>query len=196
MRNFCYIGNMDVSKVLSGLEAHPDLWNENPDRLIGFNTVAEAEFDDIWVHMPISASKMSRDEVMANLAVLAHATKWHRAFYELELKTILYSLLSYVDGEAFGRIFISRLKPGKSIFPHADIDLEAFARFHVCLQNAPGAIFKCGDDVAEPKAGDVFWFDNNLVHSVENNSDIDRLTMVVDIVTPVKDTFLQRKWVV
>lgn len=194
MRNFYFIGKVDVAPVVEAIAAKPDLWNENPDRLIGFNMVQEAEFDDIWVHMTSSMQGMSRDEVMANLTGLSHGTKWHRAYFELPLKPLLYQLLSFVDGEAFGRVFISRLAPGKSIFPHKDVDLEAFTRFHIALENAPGAVFKCGDEVAQPDVGDVFWFDNQTEHSVENNSNANRLTMVVDVVTPHRSFFFDRQF--
>ncbi len=192
MRNFCFLGKMDVAPITEALESNADLWNVNPDRMIGFNMVGETQFDDIWIHMPPSVAAMDRADVMADYARLSHGTMWHPAYYKLPVKPILMELFSLVDGEAFGRVFISRMKPGATIFEHRDVDLEAFTRFHVALHNKSGAVFKCGGEEAEPAVGDFFWFDNSELHSVENNSNEDRLTMVVDIVTPHRQYFFNR----
>lgn len=184
MQNFYKIGKVDTTPIKAALTEKEYLWNQNPDRLMGFNLVEKAEFDDIWVHMPVSAVNMSRDEIMANLAVASHGTKWHKAYYDLPVKPILMHIFSHLDAEAFGRVFISRLMPGKNIFEHKDIDLDAFARFHVAIDNYPGAVFKCDGEDFTPETGDVFWFNNSKNHSVINNSEFPRLTMVVDLVTP------------
>ena len=190
MENFIKLGFVNVEPLVQELEKREDLWNEFPDRMIGFNLMGEADFDDIWIHMPTSATTMDRDEIMANLSKVSHATRWHRGYFELPVKKMLSELFFHVDAEAFGRVFISRLQPGKHIFPHVDQDLQAFSRFHVAIQSAPGQVFKCDQEEFTPEAGQVFWFNNNKMHSVENNSEFARLTMVVDLITPYTADFL------
>lgn len=189
MKNFVKLGFADVRPLAIELAHREDLWNEFPDRMIGFNLMGEADFDDIWIHMPTSATLMHRDEIMANLAKVSHATRWQRGYYVLPVKKMLSELFNHVDAEAYGRVFISRLQPGKHIFPHIDQDLQAFSRFHIAVQSAQGQVFKCGDEEFTPETGEVFWFNNNVTHSVENNSDSARLTMVVDLITPYSEHF-------
>jgi hypothetical protein len=58
-----------------------------------------------------------------------------------------------------------------------------YQRFHVALQSKDGQVFKCGDEEFTPETGLVYAVNNALEHSVENNSDIDRLTMIIDLRT-------------
>lgn len=195
MKNFVTVARCDVSKLVAELQEREDLWNRHPDRLIGFNMVEKAEFDDIWVHMPLSMTEVSREDIMTQLNSLSYNNLWRDAYFELPaLKSILYTLFARFDGESFGRVFISRLAPGKSIFPHEDQDLKAFCRFHVALQSAPGQVFECLDEKFTPETGEIFWFDNLSTHAVYNNSDQPRLTMVIDMITPWNNYFFGREF--
>lgn len=195
MKNFHVIGSCDTSNLLEQLRHREDLWNQHPDRLIGFNMMGDAEFDDIWVHMPISMSETTRDEIMAKVNTLPYNNLWKQAYFELPaIKPILYTLFARFDGESFGRVFISRLAPGKTIFPHEDQNLKPFARFHVALESAEGQVFECLDEKFTPKTGEIFWFDNQSTHAVYNDSDKPRLTMVIDMITPYQDYLFGRKF--
>jgi hypothetical protein len=194
VRNFHPIGTFDHHAVSRTLADKPELWNTNPDRVRAFNLVAPAAFDDIWIHMPDSTASMTRDQVMARLADLPHANRWHDAYWRLPVRPVLDGILSALHGEAFGRVFISRVPPGGAIFRHSDKDNLCFLRTHFSIESAPGQVFECGGEEFTPAPGQVFWFDHSLEHSVRNESDRDRITMVVDVVSPLLPELLRRPW--
>lgn len=107
-------------------------------------------------------------------------------FKELaEARPLVFNLMAFVQGERLGRVMINKLVPGGVIYPHADTPVHAkyWDRFHICLQSAPGSNFRCGDEWVNMKAGDIWWFNNEIEHEVINNSADDRIHMIVDIRT-------------
>jgi aspartyl/asparaginyl beta-hydroxylase (cupin superfamily) len=91
-----------------------------------------------------------------------------------------------VCADRIGRIIITKLSPGLKISLHQDMGApnNYYQRFHVAIQSDEGQVFKCGDEEFTPENGEVYAFNNSLEHGVENNSKIDRLTMIVDLRTP------------
>lgn len=102
-----------------------------------------------------------------------------------EARPLVFGLMSIVQGERLGRVIINKLRPGGRIFPHEDTPVHAkyWDRFHIVLQSAAGNMFRCADEQAQMKTGEVWWFNNALEHEVVNNSADDRIHMVVDIRT-------------
>jgi hypothetical protein len=198
MNNFKVLGKLPVKPLIKALAERDDLWNKHLDRQMGADMVSPGtKFDDIWVHMAQSVNEMSPDqkhEMMTKGPWINPANFWRQAYYELPIKDILMQAFHFLDGQAYGRVFMSRMKPGAKIFPHIDQDILHFARTHVALSEDKDQIFKCGDEVFSPKLGEIFWFDNSLLHSVENNSEIDRLTLVIDMQTPWHGYFKARSF--
>ena len=93
--------------------------------------------------------------------------------------------MARVEGERLGRVMVNKLRPGGRIYPHADTPAHAeyWDRYHVVLQSAPGANFRCGDEMVNMQAGGIYWFQNAIEHEVTNNSVDDRIHMIVDIRT-------------
>lgn len=102
-----------------------------------------------------------------------------------EARVLVYNLMAAVQGERLGRVMINKLNPGGVIFPHADtpVHAEYWDRFHIVLQSAPGSNFRAGDEWVHMKTGDIWWFNNRIEHEVVNNSDTERIHMIVDIRT-------------
>lgn len=85
-----------------------------------------------------------------------------------------------------GRAMITRLAPGKQIYAHADVlgrYANTYKRFHVPLQSSPGCIFCAGDEQVQMRPGEVWDFNAHAVHQVVNNSDSDRIHLIIDIRT-------------
>jgi hypothetical protein len=102
-----------------------------------------------------------------------------------EARKHVFDLMGFVSGERLGRVMINKLKPGGCIYPHADTPAHAeyWDRFHIVLQSQPGSNFRCGDEWVNMQAGEVWWFNNLLEHEVVNNSEDDRIHLIVDIRT-------------
>ncbi len=102
-----------------------------------------------------------------------------------EARKYIFDLMAAINGERLGRVMINKLKPGGIIYPHCDtpVHAEYWDRFHLVLKSQPGSNFRCGDEWVNMQTGDVWWFNNRLEHEVINNSDDDRIHMIIDIRT-------------
>lgn len=92
--------------------------------------------------------------------------------------------MANVKGEQLGRVVLTRLAPGKVIYPHADTvgAYSAFyRRFHVPIQSGPEVVFACGDERIAMDPGCLYWFDHSEVHTIENRGTEDRINLIVDV---------------
>lgn len=177
MKNFQLIASgVDVLPLLHALQLQPDLWNVHNLRTTHPQSPHQ-QVEDIWIRfneIPESIETVVDDKECVN----------YPAFYVLpQVRPIIFDLMRRVEGEQLGRVLITKLAPGKEITPHEDGGAPAtfYARYHCILQNFPGSIFRCGDEVVTMQPGSVWWFNNELTHSVVNNSADDRLTMICDV---------------
>lgn len=177
MNNFLKIADgVDVLPLRLALKTRPHLWNQNTLRTEHPGT-AHAQADDIWLRfneINDDASAVVNDVLCVNYPALAELP---------QARALIYQLMARVEGEQLGRCIITRLVPGARILPHEDQGAPAtwYERFHILLQNEPGAIFRAGNEKVQMHTGEVWWFDNTVEHEVINNSADDRITLIVDI---------------
>lgn len=177
MKNFQKIAQgVDVMPLLHAIQTQPELWNVHSLRTM-YPQSPHHQAEDIWLRFnPISGdiTDVINDKNCMN----------YEGFQALpQARPIIFDLMRRVEGEQLGRVIITKLAPGAEITPHEDGGAPAtyYERYHIILQNLPGSIFNCGDETVTMKQGDVWWFNNQQVHSVVNNSADDRLTMICDI---------------
>jgi hypothetical protein len=182
MRNFLRLaGNVDVMPLLTALTLQPHLWNQNTLRT-DHAMSPHREVEDVWLRFDdLTEYKASGkiEHILDDREAVAY-TGWQAL---PQARPIIFALMRQVEGLRLGRVMITKMAPGKRIYPHEDAGAQAayYDRFHVTLQSFPGVVFCCGEEQLSPKTGDVFWFDNKKTHAVENNSADDRITMIVDI---------------
>lgn len=114
----------------------------------------------------------------------AHESVNYPAMNEIPgVRNIVFGLMRQVEGERLGRVLITRLAPGKKIYPHIDGGDHAryYKRYQIALQSLPGVVFRAGDEQVNMRTGDIWWFQNAVEHQVINNSSDDRLALIVDI---------------
>lgn len=187
MRHFLKISEgIDVAPINAELAAHPELWDQFSSRKVSAGT-PHSGMSDIWVRYN-AIDRLDR----ANPRTFndEHVPVWYPAWEKLPaLRSIIFDLMSEVEGEMLGGVLITRIPPGQGIDKHIDNSWHVayFDKFYVSLQSAAGAEFSCEvDGVAEtlnPKAGEIWRFDNKKLHWVKNNSDQDRVTLIVCIRT-------------
>ena len=140
---------------------------------------AHSDMSDIWVRYnhPDNLGEQFNDE---------HDSVWYPILRDIpEVLPLVFTLMAAVSGERLGGVLITKLPPGGEIKPHIDEGWHAgyYSKFFVPIQNAPGAKFCWEDLEVEPEEGEVWEFDNSVVHWVENNSTIPRIAMIVCIKT-------------
>ena len=175
---------VDVEPLKAELAAHPELWNQHPYRKIADNS-PHADMSDIWLRW------RALNELTSTAAYSEpHIPVWYPAADALSsVKRIIYGLMAHVDGEMLCGVLITRIPSGAGIALHSDAGWHAeyTEKFYVAVQGAPGARFGCtteeGTECIEPNPGDIWLFDNRKPHFVQNDSPIDRITLIACIRT-------------
>jgi hypothetical protein len=181
MRNFQKIlQGLNVQPLLHNLQRRPELWNENRLRK-DFPDSPHREVDDIWLRF----QEAHEGDDLAFPIHKLESVNWP-AFRDLpSARPMIFGLMAFVEGERLGRVMITRLAPGKVIYPHIDGGDYAsyYGRYHVVLQALPGCATRSGTETVVMGPGEVWWFDNLQEHEVINQSADDRIVMIVDIRT-------------
>jgi len=170
---------VDVEALKEQLFYKPYLW----DRFNMRRTMPGSphnEMKDIWIRYNDIQPFLEK----CNFEGFAdeHDSIWYPAYEQLPaVRQIIFDVMAAVDGERLGGVLITKLPPGGKIVAHTDSGWHAayYQKFYVPIKNAPGAIFNFEDGVIEPDEGDVYFFDNSKLHWVENNSEQDRIAMII-----------------
>lgn len=162
---------LNVTGLLWALQAHPELWNRFNQRTVDPES-PHHEVDDIWVRYagPDESKKPG-----------PHEPIWYPAADVLPVKDICLDVMRFAKGTRLGGVLITKIPAGKSCKPHIDDGWHAlyYQKFAVQIQSSPGQFF-CFDEVKlEPMPGDIYWFNNQQKHWVENPTPHDRITMIV-----------------
>ena len=178
MRNFYRIATgVNVTPLMMALLRRPELWNQHTLRTTHPGT-PHTEVDDIWLRFNALPEPGQEARILDE-----HESIEYPALKLLpEARVMVMSVFAAVAGERLGRVLITRLPSGGRIAPHVDGGSHAayYDRFHVVLRAAPGSRFRCGDEVVEMQPGELWWFQNSVEHEVANDSDIDRVHLIVD----------------
>lgn len=180
-----------VDPILRELEENYDLWNQKTERREA-DLSPHREAPDIWVRYNdhSKSGPNFNDE---------HIPVWYPAWERLpQLRPIVFGLMRAFEGEIMGGVLITKVPSGKKIYPHTDggWHVDYYEKFYVQLSGSPGCEFCCLDESTgeterfTPMAGDVYHFDNRKTHWVDNDSDADRITLIVCIRT---DFFRRKK---
>lgn len=188
MKNFYKVASgFDLTHIRNEILNNDSLWNRNVLRKYS-DVSPHREMSDIWVRYNDDTEfKKSGDYSHFNDE---HTPIWYPAFYQIpSLKKLIFDFMQHVDGERLGAVLITKLSPGCKIEKHVDKSWHAghYSKFYFPIQNASGAKFCFEDGEINPAPGEVYWFDNSAVHWVENNSDEDRIAMIVCIRTELHE---------
>ena len=190
MRYFQKLGTIDPLPLLHAVTRQKHLWNADKTRTWHPQS-AHRVVDDILLRYNDFGDGDDFVEKVCSRIDCANKP----AFAALpEAAAIIFPLMGRLNGEHLGRVFISRMAPGISIPPHTDRIPPAeeafpdrvppavyYERYQIALKAQPGVVFRAGDESVFMAPGDVWWFDNCVEHEVVNNSNDDRISLVVDI---------------
>ena len=169
----------DVSRLVSDIQRQPTLWNRYQFRNSQPGGPHE-DIDDIWIRYN-DFSKFSDDRVAFNEK---HESVWYPEYDLLpRLRPIIFQLMAFVEGEQLGGILITRIPPGKGCLPHKDGGWHAsyYDKYIVQLESTEGQSFNFEGESLIAKPGQVYWFDNSKTHWVVNDSDQDRMSLIICI---------------
>lgn len=187
MRNFLRVASgVAIAPLLLAIHRQPELWHVDT-YMRDYPQGPFGDCDSILLRFPPHRVMEMQADAERFLAEHDQHENVDQYAYALlpEARPMVQSLMSFAAGERLGRVMINRLRPGGRIFAHADTPAHAlyWTRFHICLQSAPGYVFRCGDESVYMAPGEIWRFDNSLEHEVLNNAADDRISMVVDVRT-------------
>lgn len=140
------------------------------------------EVDDIWVrYRPI-------DEYKGDMASFngEHEAQWYPVAERLpSVRKAAEDLMDSVCGKRLGFVLLTRIKPGNQVYPHIDQGWHAgyYEKYCISIRANKHQAFKFKDEELRTEDGDLFWFNNSQVHAVTNESDEDRISLIICIRT-------------
>jgi len=101
-------------------------------------------------------------------------------------------LKSLLDTIPCSLAFFSVLKPGAVLVPHKGV-YKGVLRYHLALQvpkNYKNCFLEIDNKILHWKTGKDIMFDDTFLHSVQNNTDQERIVLFLDIRRDFKNTFV------
>jgi len=176
--NFERIYKEDLTDLISEVINNESLYNyislrtqskESPHR----------EVDDILLRGP----KINSDSTPHQLWNEVHCVNYN-AFdvFPIVYQHVL-DVMRVVDGVELGRVIITKLPSNGKIYPHFDGGDagEAYTRYHTVLKGVIGNKFTSGEDTVHMVTGETWWVNNHITHSVHNDTNEDRIHLIMDI---------------
>lgn len=179
MKNFIYIGKLDIMELLKEIELHSELWNQNNLRTCNMMNVAEG-VSDIWISFPDYKKHITNLlGMLDDLTVIDYPAK----DILKSVAPIVQQVMALTGGKELNRVLITAIKPGGRILPHTDAGefAKVFERFHVVLQSDEGNVFRTEGEFVHMKPGELWWFNNLNEHELYNGSSRARIHLVLDI---------------
>lgn len=173
--------NLVVNPLVWAIQQNDYLWNQHTARQKIYNS-PHTQMSDIWVrYNHIDNLKYENDLTEFNSE---HESVWYPCYYDVlkpYIDDLIFPVMLYLKATRLGAVLITKIPPGGRVDPHIDAGWHAnyYEKFAIQLQSAPGQYFKVEELKLETKPGDLFQFDNSKVHAVYNNSNYDRMTMIV-----------------
>ena len=169
--------DLDISLARKEIGNNDDLFGEFNARKDASPVMAQ--MDDIWLRYGdiVEVTKTGDYSKIAN----EHDSIWLKDLPEC--KKICFEIMKLVNGERLGGVLITRLPVGAEILTHTDAGWHAdyYDKYYVPLENEKGSVFGFDEGDIEPDLGDVWAFDNSYNHWVKNNSNKERIAMIVCI---------------
>jgi quercetin dioxygenase-like cupin family protein len=99
------------------------------------------------------------------------------------VKDLAFNLMTMVRGEELGGVLITRIPPGGECKPHIDSTWHAkyYDKYAIQIEAHPNQAFCFEDGGYASAPGEIYWFENNVVHWVKNDSPVDRITLIISI---------------
>lgn len=176
----------DVRQLNTELSWYPELWDEF-DLRTNHPASPHREMSDIVVRYNARSNYLGDRDAFNG----PHDSVWWDCAQKLpSVLPIAFELMHRVHGERLGMVLITRQPAGATCYPHTDGGWHAkyYDKFAIQLASAPRQLFHVRtheghEKQLETKPGDCFMFNNSLPHWVTNESDKDRMTMIICIRT-------------
>lgn len=181
MRNFMKVcDGINVGPLNFALKQKTCLWNT---RTLRKDNPASPHLamSDIWIRYNDDTQARNTGDYTGFHDM--HYPVWYAAADEIPgLKALALGLMTKMGATHLGGILITKIPAGAKIEPHVDSNWHADfynCKLYVPLQANPECFNRCEDEIVVMKAGECWYFNNQVVHEVQNNGDDDRITLII-----------------
>jgi hypothetical protein len=164
----------DVTGLQRQLVAHPEVWNTIRLRTEDPRS-PHREVSDIW--MRYNPIENYHGDIRKFNDV--HVSEWYPVVDVLTEARRLAECVA--NGRDIGAVLITRIPAGKQVYPHVDIGWHArtFDKYGLQIHGNEKQAFHFESECLITHDSDLFWFQNSHPHWVTNDSDFDRVTLIV-----------------
>lgn len=169
---------IDVGPLREQIRTHKDLWNAHANRT-GFAGSPFEDTSDMWLrYRAIEDLKERRDFLVPHFAVN------YPSWYALPAAhDIVFDLMRAVRAVHLGGVLLTKIPAGGRVAPHDDRGswhAETMdCKVYVPIEANDQCVNYCGDESLVIKVGEAVEFNNLVRHSVENNGDTPRVTLII-----------------
>lgn len=99
------------------------------------------------------------------------------------VRKTVYDVMRAVEGDMLGGVLITKIPPGGRVEPHIDGGWHAgfYGKYAVQIKGNQDQAFCFEEAELRAEPGDLYTFDNSRLHWVTNDSDMDRITLIICI---------------
>ena len=168
--NFKMYGNIDINHLKNNLYGLD--WDEHTTR----QNLYKMHKDTQTLEIMWDVESLQTDKI----------GKIHSNYYKLNIESFIEKIKPIYESNCgdgyFIRILLVKLRANSNIQPHIDngISLTTCKRTHIPIITNSEVTFTVGGETKFLKEGEIWEIDNTKEHSVDNNSDIDRIHLIVD----------------
>lgn len=169
----------DVKPLRDQLVRHPEAWNRHTLRTETYQT-PHRSVSDIWVRYN-AWDNFNGDPAAFNGE---HESSWYPVVHDIPAAwSLARRVVRHVGGGRLGGVLITRIPPGGEVAPHIDRGWHAgyYEKFAVQVAGNDEQAFCFEDSQLRPEPGDLYTFDNSRLHWVTNQSDSERITLIICI---------------
>ncbi len=169
----------DVRPLRDQLARNPDAWDMHNGRTASYATPHKA-VSDVWVRY--NAWSNFHGDMQAFNA--EHESSWYPVIHQIPAAwSLCRRVMRYVGGHRLGGVLITRIPPGGEVKPHIDHGWHAgfYEKFAVQVAGNGKQAFCFEDSELRPEPGELYTFDNSRLHWVRNDSDSERITLIICI---------------
>jgi len=172
---------IDVSPLINEIEANSELWYLDTSRQEKITVQAETNAIALRCH----ADTAGEDSRVRRAKPISYQGRPTPMSEKLPVTSEYVDQLVRIMNGTMGRCVLARLKPNGTVYPHADDGLYWLLRdrYHLALKSVKGSRFKVGGEEALMQEGELWWFDHTATHEAFNDSDVDRVHIIFDVIS-------------
>ena len=172
-----------TQRLLEELACNAFLWDRYTMRTRDFLNSPHRDAHDIWLrYRDYSEYNPESPRDFGNTPE-ANYQNWYATSNLLpKIKQTIENIMAFERITEFGACLITKIPPGKVVFPHSDNDWHATYykdKYLLLLEADDDQAFCYNGESYSGKPGDLYHFNNNVEHWVDNDSDLDRISLII-----------------